>query len=67
MFENKRREFVILLTKERNAKVNKCQFQNFKNGLSLSQFSSFSVDCGCFPRGLLPVFGVMAPGASTPW
>lgn len=38
--------------------MNKCQFQNFKNGLLLSQFSCFSVDCGCFPRGLLPVFGL---------
>ena len=33
--------------------------------IAVTIFSSFSVDCQCFLRGLSPVFGAMSPVAST--
>ena len=59
------RTLIFCCRNSQNAKVNRRCFHNFKNVVTVTIFSSFSVDCQCFLRGLSPVFGAMSPVAST--
>ena len=60
--------FVILLPKQPKCKSEQMSLSQLQKWIvAVTIFSSFSVNCQCFLRGLSPVFRAMSSVASTLW